>query len=443
MYRDRKAEGELTDTTVRPVWTQEGQVKGTNPQALVPAPKELEPASRKLDETKPAGPVEAANLAAPAVQVANLDDPAATQPQKKMTRKVILAAALVAALSVGGWYGNYWWTAGRYLVSTDDAYVGAKNTTLSAKVSGYVDAVLVEDNAAIHAGDVIAKIDDGDYRLAVDSARGKAVTQQATIDRIGKQVAAQQAAIDQAKSQLASAQAGATRADLELARQQSLASRDYASKQALETAQANRLQSVAGVQGAQAAVEAAEANTDVLKAQQEEAARTLKELNTALEKAERDLSFTVIRAPMDGAVGNRAMQVGDYVQPGQRLASLVPLDAVYVDANFKETQLEKLKIGQPVTMAVDALGGRKIDGTVASLAPASGSVFSLLPPDNATGNFTKIVQRVAVRIQVPFELVAQGVLRPGMSVTASIDTKPGAVASVAVTKLASRSNRIR
>jgi membrane fusion protein (multidrug efflux system) len=162
-----------------------------------------------------------------------------------------------------------------------------------------------------------------------------------------------------------------------------------------------------------------------------------------LEKAERDLSFTVIRAPMDGVVGNRAMQVGDYVQPGQRLASLVPLDAVYIDANFKETQLEKLKVGQPVTVAVDALGGRKIDGTVASLAPASGSVFSMLPPDNATGNFTKIVQRVPVRIQVPFELAEQGVLRPGMSVTASINTKPGAVASVAVTKMASRTNRVR
>jgi membrane fusion protein (multidrug efflux system) len=442
MYRDRKAEGELTDTTVQPVWNEEGQEKGTNPQALVPAPKELEPASKTPDETKPAGPAETARQVALATQATPADDTAATQPKKKVTRKVILAAALVAALSVGGWYGNYWWTAGRYLVSTDDAYVGTKNTTLSAKVSGYVEAVLVEDNAAVHAGDVIAKIDDGDYRLAVDSARGKVVTQQATIARIGKQVTAQQAAIDQAKSQLASAQAGATRADLELARQQSLASRDYASKQALETAQANRLQSAAAVQGAQAAVEAAEANTDVLKAQQEEAARTLKELNTALEKAERDLSFTVIRAAMDGVVGNRAMQVGDYVQPGQRLASLVPLDAVYIDANFKETQLEKLKVGQPVTIAVDAMGGRKIDGTVASLAPASGSVFSLLPPDNATGNFTKIVQRVPVRIQVPFELAAQGVLRPGMSVTASINTKPGAVASVAVTKLASRSNRI-
>ena len=191
------------------------------------------------------------------------------------------------------------------------------------------------------------------------------------------------------------------------------------------------------MQGAQAAVEAAEANEAVLKAQQEEAARTLKELQTALEKAERDLSFTVIKAPMDGVIGNRAMQVGDYVQPGQRLASLVPLDAVYVDANFKETQLAKLKPGQPVKIAVDSMGGDKIDGTVVSVAPASGSVFSLLPPDNATGNFTKIVQRLAVRIQVPSDLTEQGVLRPGMSVVVNVDTKPGAVASVPLRTAAS------
>ena len=170
----------------------------------------------------------------------------------------------------------------------------------------------------------------------------------------------------------------------------------------------------------------------VLKAQQEEAARTLKELNIALAKAERDLSFTVIKAPMDGVIGNRAMQVGDYVQPGQRLASLVPLEAVYVDANFKETQLAKLKPGQPVKIAVDSMGGQQIDGTVVSVAPASGSVFSLLPPDNATGNFTKIVQRVPVRIQVPGELAEKGVLRPGTSVVVNVDTKPGAVANVPV-----------
>jgi membrane fusion protein (multidrug efflux system) len=412
MYRDRESAEGLTVTTGRPAW----QKKEGADTPVAPAP-----ANREPDAAEPAGPI--------AVR-----EPEAIEakPKRRLNRKVLVAAGLLAVLGVGGWYGHYWWTAGRYLVSTDDAYVGAKNTTLSAKVSGYVSYVLVEDNAPVRAGDVIAKIDDGDYALAADSARGKTVTQQATIERIGKQVAAQQAAIDQATAQLASAQAGATRAELELARQQSLAAREYASKQALETAQANKLQTAASVQGAQAAVEAAEANTQVLKAQQEEAARTLNELNTALAMAERNLSFTVIKAPMDGVVGNRAMQVGDYVQPGQRLASLVPLDAVYVDANFKETQLGKLRPGQPVKIAVDSMGGEKIDGTVVSVAPASGSVFSLLPPDNATGNFTKIVQRLTVRVQVPGALAEQGVLRPGMSVVVNVDTKPGAVASVPI-----------
>ncbi len=419
MYRDSESADGSVPTTGRPAWQKEG----------ADSPAAPAPATREPDAAKPAGPI-----------AVRQPEAAAEKPKRRLNRKALIAAALIAALGAGGWYGHYWWTAGRYLVSTDDAYVGAKNTTLAAKVSGYVEAVLVEDNAHVHAGDVIAKIDDGDYRLAVDSARGKSATQQATIDRIGKQVAAQQAAIDQAKAQLASTQAGATRADLELTRQQALAARDYASKQALEAAQAGKLQADASVKGAQAAVEAAETNVDVLKAQQEEASRTLKELNTSLEKAERDLSFTVIKAPMDGVVGNRAMQVGDYVQPGQRLASLVPLDAVYVDANFKETQLGKLRPGQPVKIAVDAMGGDKIDGTVVSVAPASGSVFSLLPPDNATGNFTKIVQRVPVRIQVPMELADKGLLRPGTSVVVAVDTKPGAVASEPVRTAA---NRIR
>ena len=177
------------------------------------------------------------------------------------------------------------------------------------------------------------------------------------------------------------------------------------------------------MQGAEAGVTAAQANVAVLKAQQQEAQRTLKQFQTALAKADRDLSFTVIRAPFDGVIGNRAVQSGDYVQPGQRLASLVPLHDVYIDANFKETQLSGMRPGQPVTVAVDALPDHDIKGRVASVAPASGSVFSLLPPDNATGNFTKVVQRLAVRIEVPATLRTQELLRPGMSVVVSVNTK--------------------
>jgi membrane fusion protein (multidrug efflux system) len=167
----------------------------------------------------------------------------------------------------------------------------------------------------------------------------------------------------------------------------------------------------------------------VLKAQQQEAARTLNELQTAVAKAERDLSFTQIRAPIDGVFGNRAVHTGDFVQTGQRIASLVPLDEVYIDANFKETQVSRLQPGQPVVVDVDAIPDREITGEVLSVSPASGSTFSLLPPDNATGNFTKIVQRIAVRIQVPADVAARRQLRPGMSVVVNVNTKPSALAA--------------
>jgi len=353
--------------------------------------------------------------------------PAGTAAKRKIVRLAGVIVAL-AALAGGAMWGQYWWTQGRYLVSTDDAYVGARNATLSPKVSGYITEIAVEDNAQVTAGDVIVRIDDGDYRLAVANARDQIAVQQATVDRLGRQTAAQVAAVEQAKAQLSSAKAGETRSQLELRRQQDLATRQINSRQALEQAQANWEQAAAAVQSAEAAITAATANVDVLKAQQEEARRTLQQYQTALQKAERDLSFTVIKAPFDGVIGNRAVQVGDYVQPTQRLASLVPLDAVYIDANFKETQLARLKPGQPVSIKVDALPDRSLDGRVASVAPASGSVFSLLPPDNATGNFTKIVQRLPVRILLPADVTEQSLLRPGMSVIVSVNTKPDAPA---------------
>jgi membrane fusion protein (multidrug efflux system) len=345
--------------------------------------------------------------------------------RRRSRRGPVLAVVLLAAAALGAWHGYRWWTVGRFVVWTDDAYVGAKTATLAAKVPGYIASLNVEDNAAVRVGDIIATIDDGDHRLAVEAARGKIKTQRATVDRLGRQVAAQEAAVDQAKAQLVSAKAGATRAKLELDRQQSLAFREFASRQNLEGAFANRDQTDASVASARAAVEAAIANVEVSRGQQEEARQTLAELETALARAERDLSFTVIRAPFDGVVGNRAIQVGGYVQPGTRLISVVPLDGVYIDANFKETQLARIKPGAHVSIAVDALPDAVIDGVVESIAPASGSVFSLLPPDNATGNFTKIVQRLPVRIRVSPEVTRQGALRPGMSVAASVDTRTG------------------
>jgi len=365
---------------------------------------------------------------APALKNSGVDTrpPAAAQKQRRSRRRILALIAVVAALGAAGWFGFDYVTVGRFLVSTDDAYVQAYNTTLAAKVPGYVASVPVTDNTPVHAGDVIATIDDGDYRLAVDSAREKVATQEATVARMAHQIVAQEAAVVQARTQLAAAQAAATRAELELTRQTALVARDASSRQLLEQAQANRDQAVAAVQGAQAAIDSAAANVDVLKGQRNEAISTLGELKTALAKAERDLSFTVIRAPIDGVIGNRAVQTGDYVQTGQRLASVVPLDDVYVTANFKETQVARLRPGQTASIAVDALPDHTLQGTVESFSPASGAVFSLLPPDNATGNFTKIVQRLPVRIRVPADVAREGWLRPGMSVVVSVNTKPAA-----------------
>jgi membrane fusion protein (multidrug efflux system) len=375
---------------------------------------------RVTSETRPPAPAEPK----PSETTSAID----VKQRSRGRRLRLLGVIATVVAGVAAWFGYDYLTVGRFLVSTDDAYVQAYNTTIAAKVAGYVAAVPVTDNTSVRAGDVIATIDDGDYRLAVDSAREKVATQEATVARMAHQITAQEAAVEQTKTQLVAAPAAATRTELELARQITLVARDASSRQLLEQAQANRDQAVAGVQGAQAAIDSAAANVDVLKGQRQEAISTLDELKTALAKAERDFSFTVIRAPIDGVIGNRAVQVGDYVQTGQRLASLVPLDEVYVTANFKETQLARLKPGQPVSIAVDALPEHDIHGTVESFSPASGAVFSLLPPDYATGNFTKIVQRLPVRIHVPAEVAREGLLRPGMSVVVSVNTKRTAVA---------------
>jgi membrane fusion protein (multidrug efflux system) len=345
--------------------------------------------------------------------------------RRKLAAMILIPLGLLAALA----YGYHYWTFARFQISTDDAYIGADIATLSAKVSGYVEAVEVADHAEVKTGDIIARIDDGDYRLAMQTAQDKIAMQQAAITRIDRQIAAQGAAVEQTRAQLTANEADAKRAALELERQKGLARRDYSSRQTLEQAEAANVQALAAIRSARAAIRAALANGEVLKAEKREAEGRLQELRTALAIAERDLSFTVIRAPFDGVIGNRAMQKGDFVQPGQRLGSLVPLDQVYIDANFKETQLAGLRPGQPVEIEIDAMPDHVFHGRVVSFAPASGSIFSLLPPENATGNFTKVVQRIPVRIRVEQRPDEHGLVRPGMSVIVSVNTKSDAPSS--------------
>jgi membrane fusion protein (multidrug efflux system) len=359
---------------------------------------------------KPAAPQAAAVSAAP----------------KPARRKMVLMGIGVLLALAAASYGVYYAVVGRFHVATDDAYVRANNTTLGARVSGHIAAILPGDNALVRTGQVVFKIDDGDYRIAVDAARTRIETQQATIDRIGRQVTALESAVEQAKAQLASAEAGLKRANLDYDRQQTLSNKGFATHATFEQSEAGRDQGLAGVKAAQAAYGAARDNVEVTRAQQAEARAQFAELQTSLAKAERDLDFTSVRAPVEGTFSNRLVNIGDFIVVGQRLGNVVPLNDVFIDANFKETQLKRIRPGQPVTISVDAYGHRKFAGVVDSISPAAGSVFTLLPPDNATGNFTKIVQRLPVRIRVPKDVAKQNLLRAGMSVYATVDTSEGA-----------------
>jgi membrane fusion protein (multidrug efflux system) len=384
--------------------------------------------SHRSEETarRPAE-VERPGIDKPAAAPAAPEAPAASAAPKSGKRRLVLIGIVALLALAAASYGVHYILVGRFLVATDDAYVRANNTALGARVSGHVAAILPRDNAVVRAGELIFRIDDGDYRIAVDAARTRIATQQATIDRIGRQATAMESAVEQAKAQVVSAEAGVKRAGLDFDRQQALSTKGFASHATYEVSEAARDQGIASLKSAQAAYDAARDNVEVTKAQQAEARAQLAELQTSLAKAERDLDFTSVRAPVDGTFSNRLVNTGDFIVVGQRLGNVVPLNEVFIDANFKETQLKRIRPGQPVTISVDAYGHRKFAGFVDSISPAAGSVFTLLPPDNATGNFTKIVQRLPVRVRVPRDVAKQNLLRAGMSVYVSVDTSVGAM----------------
>jgi membrane fusion protein (multidrug efflux system) len=337
-------------------------------------------------------------------------------------RKPIFIGIGALALIAGVWFAYQYITVGRFMVSTDDAYVGVHMSVISPKVSAYVSDVPITDNQFVKEGDVLVRLDDGDYKLALDQAKSKLATQNAAIATFDAQIKAAEATAAQARAMLTAANANVVKTEADYRRTNALTAKDYSTKASLDAAIAARDSARAQVQADDAAIQSADANIALLHAQREQATEVARELQVAVDQAARDLSFTVIRAPFDGVIGNRSMQVGDYVTPGKRLAAVVPLDKVYVDANLKETQLASVAVGQDADVEVDALDGAVLKGKVVSVAPASGSQFSLLPPENATGNFTKIVQRVPVRIEIP-AAEAKGRLRPGLSVIVDIDTR--------------------
>ncbi|AZO40569.1 HlyD family secretion protein [Mesorhizobium sp. M7D.F.Ca.US.005.01.1.1] len=372
---------------------------------------------------------------APQVPTQPVSSPPAEAPAKKKrsVRSFLLPIIGIALLGAGAWYGYDYWTTGRFMISTDDAYVQADMAFISPKISGYVDQVKVSENQSVKAGDPLLVVDDGDYRIAVAQAEAQIATLSKTLDRIDAQTEAARAALQQAQAQKVADQAAADNAAKVAARASQLLKTHVGTQAQLDDAQTAVQQANAALVGADAQIAAAQANIGVLQAQRAESASTLASLQLSRDKAERDLSFTVLKAPYDGVVGNRSVEQGDLVSPGQKLAVIVPMDKLYIVANFKETQLARLVPGEKVKISVDATDGQYFEGTVSSLAPASGAVFSLLPPENATGNFTKVVQRVPVRIDVPADVLKSGKLRAGLSVVVAVDsrTAPSGSASAA------------
>ena len=345
-------------------------------------------------------------------------------------KRTVLALALIAGSLAAADYGHYYWVSGRFLVSTDDAYVKADYTAIAPKVSGYIDEVLVADNQHVEAGQILARIDQRDFHAALNQANADVASARAAIANLDAQIALQESLIEQARAQIANSTAALDFARQENGRYQKLMLTGYGTVQRAQQASAELRQKAANVDQAQAGLIAAEKQTKVLKTERTKAKAALAHSEAVAQQATLNLGYTTIAAPISGTVGARSLRVGQYVQAGTQLMAIVPLRSVYAVANFKETQLTDVRNGQPAAIEVDTFPGVTFRGHVDSLAPASGLEFALLPPDNATGNFTKIVQRIPVKIVFDDGELA-GLLRPGMSVEATIDTNVSAVAKAA------------
>jgi membrane fusion protein (multidrug efflux system) len=339
-------------------------------------------------------------------------------------KQALIAGAVLVFLAVAADYGYYDWTTGRFLIATDDAYVEAHSVLISPKISGYVSEVPVDDNQAVKAGEVLARIDPRDYQTALDRARANVAAAQASIVTWNQQIAEQKLVVEQDSQQIASDQAALVFSQQDFQRYTQLAKDSWGTVQRAQQAQADIHEKVATTQHDTAVVAAAKTQIGVLEAQLAQANAALAQQQASERQAELNLSYTTITAPVGGTVGVRTLRVGEYVQAGSQLMAVVPLQAIYITANYKETQLTKVRPGQPVSIDVDTFPGTMVHGHVDSLAPASGQEFALLPPDNATGNFTKIVQRIPVKIVVDAGDPLANLLRPGMSVEPTINVKP-------------------
>jgi membrane fusion protein (multidrug efflux system) len=344
-------------------------------------------------------------------------------PSRQVLKRAALGLALLSGVAAVGDYAHRYWTVGQYLESTDDAYVKADYTTVAPKVSGYIVNVAVADNESVKAGQVLARIDDRDFRTALDQTQAEVAAAEADIQNLDAQIVLQQSLIAQEKADIAGTEASLRFAEEDHARYRDLMKTGYGTVQRAQQTESVQQETAARLQRARAGLVAAQSKVDVLATGRGKAEAQRDRSRAVARQAELNLSYTTIVAPVDGTVGARSLRVGQFVQAGTQLMAVVPLNAVYVVANFKETQLTHVRDGQKVEIGVDGFPGIALAGHVDSLSPASGLEFALLPPDNATGNFTKIVQRIPVKIVLENSALS-GLLRPGMSVEPVIDTKP-------------------
>jgi len=342
---------------------------------------------------------------------------------KKGATRAVVGIVIFALLCVAGLEAIRYWTVGRFMESTDDAYLQADSTIVAPKVSGYISTLLVDDNQAVRAGQILARIDDRDLQTALDDATASIATAAASVANLDAQILAQGSAIREADASESAAAASLSLSQRNDTRRREMAKVGYGSLEQADDASTDTREKSATLDRLKASSIAARQQVVVLTTQRQMALAQLARARATQHQAELNLSYANIVAPIDGIVGARTVRVGQYVQAGTQLMALVPLRRVYVIANFKETQLTNIRPGQPTTIRVDTFSRITIRGRVETIAPASGLEFSLLPPDNATGNFTKIVQRVPVKITFPIDPALAGQLRPGMSVNVSVEAR--------------------
>jgi len=347
----------------------------------------------------------------------------ATPPAASRRPRLILTVLLVIAVLAGLGWAAQWWLVGRFIESTDDAYLQADSMTAAPKVGGYVAEVLVADNQTVTAGQPLARLDDRKYRAAFDQAQATVAARQADVAKAEADIVQQDASIAQSRAELQGAEADAGHAKAQVQRYAPLARSGAETEVRLADLRNDQARASTGLSAKQAALRASQTRIGTLQAQLQQARAQLAVAQASAAQSQLDLEDTTVRSPIDGRIGDRSVRVGQFTQPGTRLLTVVPVQQLYLTANFKETQIGAMRPGQTVTVHVDALPGRDLNGHVDSITPGTGAQFALLPPSNATGNFTKIVQRVPVRILLDIPADVRAALVPGLSATVDVDLR--------------------